>query len=531
MKGEIKMEQIYNGMLPLGLSQRLNEPVMMLEKGEQAKPQLLAEPSPMIVYDKDYGGYLGYGYNVIAKRYYNSLDLSLGALILSREPAAKAPLRIRVDEGTYVETTNIAALYAEEYSQKVSAKAGLGVQSGAFKASFNMAFTTENKVSSSKSFATRRHKLTLKREYFDLGEITAEDLRAAYLTPDFRKDVNNDGMSAEELFTKYGTHLLLDIRLGGRMEMDFMHEKSSNETEQSLTASLEASYMAVSGNASSEYKKTAKAFFDSSTFHCVLLGGAVSTNIATMEQAQIAYDTWIKSLDPTLTSKPSLAFIGTGSLDNPVSVLPVWMLADSPNRQAALKAGFATLLAKNGGYFKNLQDKVLPAYMKDIFVGYGDTPDAARADVYAQMAAYDPQAPEFIVFKDLNCSARGKYEYLGYTVTTDLKEAIRGMRGATDPNDRCSDTYNVGGCTYHRLRRDLNHGAGGHYVYLYWTKDAAAGKPLLAADVEINYSGFDHYGQPGWSRVRLINNDGDLNTNRGTGSRTYDIFVWVSKEL
>ena len=76
------MEQIYNGMLPLGLSQRLNEPVMMLEKGEQAKPQLLAEQSPTIIYDKDYGGYLGYGYNVITKRYYNSLDLSLGAPIL-----------------------------------------------------------------------------------------------------------------------------------------------------------------------------------------------------------------------------------------------------------------------------------------------------------------------------------------------------------------------------------------------------------------------------------------------------------------
>ena len=72
-KRELTMEQIYNGMLPLGLSQRLNEPVMMLEKGEQAKPQLLAEPSPMIVYDKDYGGYLGYGYNVIAKRNYNTV--------------------------------------------------------------------------------------------------------------------------------------------------------------------------------------------------------------------------------------------------------------------------------------------------------------------------------------------------------------------------------------------------------------------------------------------------------------------------
>ena len=29
------MEQIYNGMLPLGLSQRLNEPVMMLEKANR----------------------------------------------------------------------------------------------------------------------------------------------------------------------------------------------------------------------------------------------------------------------------------------------------------------------------------------------------------------------------------------------------------------------------------------------------------------------------------------------------------------
>lgn len=322
-----------------------------LKKGKQTQPQ----------YDHDYEGYLGYGYNVITKRYYNSLDISLGASILNREAGGK-PLKIRVDHGTYVEAVNIAALYADEYSKKVSANAGLGVQSGAFKSSFNMAFTNESKVSSSKSFATRRYELTLKREYFDLSDITVADLKANYLTPAFRKDINDSRLSAEEVFTKYGTHLFLDIRLGGRMELDFMHEKSSNETEMSLSTSLEASYMVVSGKASAEYEKLAKAFYDSSVFHCVLIGGAVSLDISTMEQAQIAYTQWIKSLDPKITKDPALTLIGTGSLDNPVSVLPVWMLADNPTRQEALKSGFSTLLQINGDYFKKFQDKVLTTY-------------------------------------------------------------------------------------------------------------------------------------------------------------------------
>lgn len=527
------MEQELNGVLSLGLSRHSSEPATPCGEGEFVETPILEEALPAIPYDDNYGGYLGYGYNVITKRYYNSLDIAMSAPILSRKPAGGAPpLKIRVDTGTYIETTNIAALYANDYSKKVSAKAGLGVQAGAFKASFNMAFTNESKVSTSKSFATRQHEITLKREYFDLGEMTDFDLRAHYLSPSFHRDVNDPGLSAEDIFTRYGTHLLLDIRLGGRMELDFMHEKSGNETELSLTTSLEASYMSVTGKASAEYKQIAKAFFESSSFHCVLIGGSVSTNISTMEQAQAAYDKWSGSLDPAVTDKLSLAFIGTGSLDNPISVLPVWSLADDTNRQEKLKEGFMRLLAVNGGYFKHLQDTGPSSYLKNLFVGYGDTSDAAKSDVYAQMSTYDPKAPQFAVLKDLNCSARGKYEYLGYTTTTDISEAIRGVRGMTDPKDaNCQPAYNADGCTYNRISRDLNCGAGGHFVYLYWTRDAAAGNPLLETDVEINYSGFTHYGEPGWSRVRLMYNNGDLNANRGTGGRTYDIFVWVKREL
>lgn len=525
------MEQYLNGVLPLGLSKHSSEPVMSCGEGECIETPILEKDTSGISYDGAYQGYLGYGYNVITKRYYNSLDISLGAPILSREPTGDVPhLTFRVDTRTHIETTNIAALCAAEYSKKVSTHAGLSVGIGAFKAGFNMAFTNASKVSTSKSFATRRHELTLKRECFD--KITTEKLRAHYLSDSFRCDVNDPGISAEKLFTKYGTHLLLDIRLGGRMELDFMHEQSGNETEFSLETSLEASYMAVSGDTSIEIQQSAKKFFESSSFHCVLIGGSASTDVSTFEKARDSYGKWVASLDPNESTNTSLAFIGTGSLDNPTSVLPVWTLADDQKRQDSLREGFLQLLKVNGDYFKNLQDKVITSYIKDIFVGYGDTPDAAKADVYALMSANDPNAPRYVVLKDLNCSARGKYEYLGYTTTTNSNEAIRGIRGMTDPRENnCHSEYKVDGCTYNRLSSDLNCRAGGHFVYLYWTKDAAAGKPLLDADVEINYSGFDHFAEPGWSRVRLIYNNGDLNANRGTGSKTYDIFIWVKREL
>lgn len=524
------MEKGLNGVLPLGISKYSHSVLTSCAEGKGVEVSSPEDGLPVRLYDDAYQGYLGYGYNVIDKRYYNSLDISMGAPILRRQLKNEKPhLKIRVDKGTYVETTNIAALYADEYSQKVSAGVGLGVQSGAFKANFDMAFTNEKKVSASKSFATRRNEITLRREYFDLSEITESDLKT-YLSDSFRIAVNEPTVSAEKLFERYGTHLLLDVRLGGRMELDFMHEKSSNETEQSLTTSLEASYMAITSNASVDYKKAARAFFDSSSFHCVLIGGAVSTDISTMEHAQVAYDKWSKSLDPAVTHDPSLAFIGTGSLNNPASVIPVWSLADAVDRQKTLKAGFMDLLATNGAYFKNLQDKVLTSYVKNLFVGHGDSPDAAKSDVYAQMSTYDQGAPQFIVQKDLNSSAGGRYVYLGYTTTTDINDAIRGVRGMTDSNDaNCQSIYYVNGCTYHQIHRDLNSGARGHFVYLYWTKDAAAGKPLLAADVEINYSGIC-YGETGWKRVRLMYDNGDLNANRGTGGRTYDIFVWVKQD-
>lgn len=174
---------------------------------------------------------------------------------------------------------------------------------------------------------------------------------------------------------------------------------------------------------------------------------------------------------------------------------------------------------------------MLTYYIKNIYMGIGSSVNEAHANVHAIMSSCDPGAPQFSIMKDLNCSAGGKYEYLGYTVTTNPDKAIRGILGKTDPNDNCGPEYNVGGCTYTQLHNDLNCGARGHFVYLYWTRDKSAGNPLLAADVEINYSNFDHYGHPGWSRVRLIDNSGDLNTNRGTGGRTYDIFVWIKREL
>ena len=517
-------QELYNGALPLGLA---------MEKARAVSEAQAADSREETYFDEQYQGYLGYGYNVITKRYYNSLDVSRSTPILRPRAAGGGgpqPLRIRTDRVSHAATHNIAALFAVDYGKKLSASAGLGLEVGAFKASFNTSFTQETKVSTSKSFATRWHEITLDREYFDLGGITVADLKRDHLSADFRNDVNNPAVSPEDLFNRYGTHLLMDIRLGGRLELNFMHEKSQDETEKSLEVSLEASYQCVSGHASAADQETAKEFSASSTFHCTLIGGSVSTDISSMEQAQKAYGNWAQSLDPAHCPTPSLAFIGIGSPGTSTSLIPVWQLADAAGRQRTLQTRFQELLDANGGYFRALQEEA-PTYLKDIYIGFGDTLGASSADVCAQMAAKDPAAPRFVVYKDLNCSAGGKYILLGYTTTTDSSKALRGLRGMTDKRaENCRNTYSINGVTYHKIPWDLNRDAGGQFVFLYSSKDAAAGSALQEVDVEINYSGFDHYFQPGWSRVQLITG-GDLNTNRGTGSRTYDIFIWTKKTL
>jgi hypothetical protein len=71
--------------------------------------------------------------------------------------------------------------------------------------------------SNTTSFARFNSRRTVKRVKFT-SEVTVNMLMQ-YLTPSFLDNVAN--MNAEDLVAKYGTHVLLDIRIGGNLQFDY----------------------------------------------------------------------------------------------------------------------------------------------------------------------------------------------------------------------------------------------------------------------------------------------------------------------
>ncbi len=99
--------------------------------------------------------------------------------------------------------------------------------------------------------------------------------------------------------------------------------------------------------------------------------------------------------------------------------------------------------------------------------------------------------------KDLNDDAGGNYIYLGWRTTKDVDEAITGIRvshttDSTPPVTEYTDSQKVTwtlvnyGVSNHFIPTkaadfgtvDLNAGAGGMYIYMYYTKDPNFGPPL-----------------------------------------------------
>lgn len=90
------------------------------------------------------------------------------------------------------------------------------------------------------------------------------------------------------------------------------------------------------------------------------------------------------------------------------------------------------------------------------------------------------QGAEGYVNKNLNASTFGDDIYLGYSYTTDASKAITSIR-ASHSKSHPKEKTDKNGVTYQLVDGiDLNDGAAGDYIYLYYTKsqDKSAGTPI-----------------------------------------------------
>lgn len=156
-------------------------------------------------------------------------------------------------------------------------------------------------------------------------------------------------------------------------------------------------------------------------------------------------------------------------------------------------------------------------YVSEIYFSIGSEESSAKEALTS--AGYK------VIDVDLNKGAGGKYIYLGYKTTTNPDNAIRGIvsQYSSKANNAASVTYNgnqyyaVGANGYSVL--DVNKEAGGKYIYVYATKSASAGKPITSLDVSARIISSIPDSFSNWNVVKSITDGKKADLNKGAGGK------------
>lgn len=495
----------------------------------------------------EYGGYLGYGYNVVTSAYFNSNDVSSRAEIFDTDSLLEDK-RLRKVDLSQTETSQYMGETLETYQKDVSTNLGLSFSYGLFskvKGDFSLSTDTSTSGMSQSVFIKNQIKIQKQRQFIKYGDLEIDELKD-YVYKTVLKKINADisGKTAEEkqkyydeeIFDRYGTHVLMDIMLGGRMDLNYVYNNSSKKTMQEIKMELDATYKTfaskVSGSISTEISSKAESFAKNSTFKASRVGGSTSPDINSYEKALESYKDWSQSIE----NDTSLEFFDVGN-NCQDSLLPIWEFADSDAKRTEMILAYEKYVSKAGKFFADLDKSIgretMPLYIKNIYIGSHTDPALAKSSIDTQIALKEPNyLKKVTVAVDLNKNCGGDYIYIGYTMTDNPDEAVRDIKieGYTTPSaNRTKANYTF-------IDSDLNKGSTRNlyvknipsYLYLYYSKDKSKGEPIKEIGVEIQ--GVYSFGtvSSGWIPALSFSANDKYNCNNGILSSTY-IYVWYKR--
>jgi hypothetical protein len=375
---------------------------------------------------KQYADFLGKGYDVIHSPYWTSDFVSKNYIIDPALLCQKGKILVDNNNEYKTETVDIFEETTSEYMRSFDTKLGLNVGFGSFKAGFETDFGKSSGFKKEHIFGKNIATLTKERHY--LNEIGIPELREM-VREYFRDALMNNNI--DKLFEEYGTHVMLDVLKGGRFEINYLIDNTSNENTNTIKLKVEAGYKAISATASNEEVNKATDIFKKATTKIMTYGG-MAGDFLTLENARKNYGEWAKSIN----REDKLALVGVRTKDN--GLIPIWWLIDTtktnPNYQAnknrfnAIEKRYNELLKTMATQIENAQSKQpSPKYVKMVYMGVGKNAQEANAALYA----YDKD----IVIVDANLN-EGKwswpppaYIHLGYTTTSDPDGAITDIEG------------------------------------------------------------------------------------------------------
>lgn len=278
-----------------------------------------------------YGG-LGYGYNITGE-YANAN--SSGLQVIDFEKFAKDhPARL-VEEFPYsTQYSTISAEDASAFSNLISGKLDITTDLNMFgkmlSSNFSSTMTNNNKFDPKYIYG----KATFTIEYNRFRVNSSTDVLKNYLTPEFLQSL--DSKTPQQIVNDYGTHVMLDIYIGARLDAYYQSETTDQDREQASAEGIESAMNAVFNAASINDNATLarKNFSQRLSFRTI--GGDPSASLngylnldLDQSKSKVSIANWQKT---TNFNNSYLVDIDSNGL------IYIYDLVSDPTKKAALKA-------------------------------------------------------------------------------------------------------------------------------------------------------------------------------------------------
>lgn len=400
---------------------------------------------------------LGMGYDVFSN-YADPAEVCAGVLnvdamyrdgLLERVPYEKSIFR----------TAHGSSI--QEYSANLCTSVSLAGSYTFFSGAAKMNFSSSRYTSDRYSFATVQS-LIQKYAWRVKRDVTVDKLRS-YVRAEVQQRLDDPGFSCEDIFYMYGTHVISGFTVGGRLDYSVSADMSQVEYSTAVDLYAEASFKKGFASASisteTHIEEDLASFESVMEKHLQVYGGRSEYGQHIINDDD--YRDWIESVD----ERPVFCDFEDNGL------LPIWELCSQPARKAALQEAFDVHAENNEILITTTHQAIVDITVKNM----GSNPPANLEGGWRLL----PQ--------DLNEGAGGAYLFIYYRLgPDDDPESIPLDRVYTvDTSDGERDPF--GGT---KINVDLNSGAGGDYIFLYYTRGAV--DPIRAlqtwSDGKIRYT-------------------------------------------
>ena len=436
---------------------------------------------------------LGRGYNVFGQ-YAHVDSLKQPVLDIEKLLQDQKVEAIRYDYGY---DDSITARSIRSYSSQMSTVLDASGKYLGFGGSVKVNFDSSRTEQLDNYFATHRWIVKKYGVYID-GTTNLKN----YLLPEAKQMINDKNIPAKTVFATFGHYVLVDAITGGRIDYSITANARASTTFENFKIAAKADFNALiaKASASGSYQNVQnRSEYEGSKyekFKCY--GGEFIINSGSLKNDPSLLDKWEK----TLEEHGNLVEFGNTTTR---PLVPIWELCSDSARAAYLKAEFEKMNIAMANYNKWPVEK----YVVDVTFVTAGNEFAARAQC---PAGYQ------LINADLNAGAGGDYIYLCYKLGENADDAITDFfmeyTGSAAPSGTATISHNANNVPYTRIGIDLNKGAGGEFIYLWYTK-AKTKSPVKDMGVA-----FDNAGWPDYESVFWLNTQSPADVNKSVGGAT-----------